>query len=116
MKNANNPYYPMRNHHAILAEFKSQEAKRKAAKATMAKKAVLYRKVIQNSFFIACLANIASMGLILVHLLNGTQLFTPITVVVAILMTISLLVSSATFVAKKIWEHKLFKLGLLPPD
>lgn len=118
MKNAttNNPYYPLRNRDAILKEAKAAEAQKKAAKATMAKKAEMYRKVIRMSFAVACLINVAVMSLLLTYFITRDSFFIPIIISITTIMIASFLTSLATSIAKKIWEHKLLKLGLLPPN
>ena len=122
MKNiaSNNPYYPLRNRDAILKEAKAIEAKKEAAKATTTKKATIYRKVIHISFTVACLTDIVAMIILPIYCITKNPLFTPIAPIIvgitSIIMIVSFLTSIVASIAKKIWECKLLKLGLLPPN
>lgn len=106
-----------RGRDAYLAEYKANEAKKKAAKATMSQKAREFRKLIRIFFLVACFSAVATMALTFVHLLSEQPLLTPVLTCTGATTVVSASIFFATIVAKKIWKHRLLKLGLmLPPE
>lgn len=107
-----------RGRDAYLAEYKANEAKKKAAKVEMPQKARIYKRITSISFTVTCVAAIAAMYLTLAHVLSDQSLITSIFLIGVGTITIAgALVSFTAIIAKKIWKHRLHKLGLmLPPE
>ncbi len=107
-----------RGRDAYLAEYKANEAKKKAAKAEMPQKARIYKRITSISFTVTCVAAIAAMYLTLAHVLSDQSLITSIFLIGVGTITIAgALVFFTAIIAKKIWKHRLLKMGLmLPPE
>lgn len=107
----------METKNGMIEEFKAREAKKAVAKTTMAKKAKTYRKFIRTSFTTACITATIFMFCLSIYLITRKNAFLPITIITGIIMDVNLLAFIAAIVAKKIWEWKLLKIGLMiPPE
>lgn len=90
------------------------EARKRKAKATLEKKAMAYRTIINISFMCACTAVIT---LVLALMADQVQSGFVALIIISGLATIaSALVFLAANVAKRIWRYKLFhQLGIVIP-
>lgn len=103
-------------HDTILAEYEAKKAKKEAAKAEMPQKARIYKRITSISFTVTCVAAIAAMYLTLAHVLSDQSLITSIFLIGVGTITIAgALVFFTAIIAKKIWKHRLLKMGLMPP-
>ena len=95
-----------------IEDIKALEEKRESAKITMARKAKIYDLIIRISSMSSYISS--TITIILVCLATDHLSLKPTVYIFGTIMVISILTQTTSFITKKVWEHKLRKLGLSP--
>ena len=102
----------------ILRTYSVRDAKAIKAKATIKSKRRFYFFAINASMIILCIGSIAGMvGLTIGHFTNKMFFggFTPFSIATVILMITGLVALPTSLITKKIWEWRLWRLGIIVP-